>query len=72
LLDVAACVLRAEPRAEGVFAEPAWWLFPPPLARGAVRVSLGPTTTESHLDRFNQAWIRVSGALLKRSEGIAA
>jgi cysteine desulfurase len=44
----------------------------PPLARGAVRVSLGPTTTESDLDRFNQAWIRVSGALLKRSEGIAA
>src|SRR6266566_5078547 len=44
----------------------------PPLARGAVRVSLGPTTTESAIDRFIQAWIRVSGALLKRSEGIAA
>ena len=42
------------------------------LAQGAVRVSLGPTTTESAIDRFIQAWIRVSGALLKRSEGIAA
>jgi cysteine desulfurase len=44
----------------------------PELARGAVRVSLGPTTTESAVDRFIQAWIRVSGALLNRSEGIAA
>ena len=44
----------------------------PQLARAAVRVSLGPTTTESDVDQFNQAWIRVSGALLKRSEGIAA
>lgn len=45
---------------------------PPPLARGAVRVSLGPTTTESDVDRFIAAWIRVSGALLKGSQGIAA
>jgi cysteine desulfurase len=44
----------------------------PSLARAAVRISLGPTTTESDLECFNQAWIRVSGALLKRSEGIAA
>jgi cysteine desulfurase len=44
----------------------------PALARAAVRVSLGPTTTKSDVDQFNQAWIRVSGALLKRSEGIAA
>jgi cysteine desulfurase len=44
----------------------------PSLARAAVRVSLGPTTAEFDLERFNQAWIRVSGALLKRSEGIAA
>ncbi len=42
------------------------------LARGAVRVSLGPTTTESDIDRFITAWIRVSGALLKGSQGIAA
>jgi cysteine desulfurase len=42
------------------------------LAQGAVRVSLGPTTTEPEVDRFVQAWIKVSGALLKRREGIAA
>jgi cysteine desulfurase len=45
---------------------------PPRLARGAIRVSLGPTTTESEIDRFITAWIRVSGALLKGSQGIAA
>ncbi len=44
---------------------------PPLLARAAVRVSLGPTTTESDIDRLIQAWIKVSGALLK-SQGIAA
>jgi cysteine desulfurase len=42
------------------------------LAQGAVRVSLGPTTTELDVDRFIQAWIKVSGALLKTREGIAA
>jgi cysteine desulfurase len=41
----------------------------PDLARGAVRVSLGPTTTEAEVDRFVDAWIKVAGALLK---GIAA
>jgi len=45
---------------------------PPPLARGAIRVSLGSTTTESDVDRFVEAWIKVSGALLKESQGIAA
>jgi len=45
---------------------------PPGLARGAVRVSLGPTTTESEIERFVAAWIRVSGTLLKESHGIAA
>jgi len=43
-----------------------------PLAQGAIRVSLGPTTTESEVDRFLDAWIRLSKALLKRGEGIAA
>ncbi len=48
-LDVADCRLRAEPRAEGVFGEPAWWLFPPPLARalagrGAERVRIDGAT----------------------------
>jgi cysteine desulfurase len=45
---------------------------PPRLAAGAIRVSLGPTTTETEIDRFVEAWIRVSGALLKESRGIAA
>jgi cysteine desulfurase len=43
-----------------------------PLAQGAIRVSLGPTTTESEVDRFLDAWIRLSKALLKREDGIAA
>ena len=45
---------------------------PPQLARAAVRVSLGPTTTESEIDRLIQAWIRASGSLLKERRGIAA
>jgi hypothetical protein len=48
-LDVEECTLGAEPRADGVFAEPAWWLFPPPLARtlaerGARRVRIDGAT----------------------------
>jgi cysteine desulfurase len=45
---------------------------PPELARGAVRVSLGPTTTESEINRFLEAWNRVSRALLSKSQGLAA
>src|SRR5215467_2340749 len=45
---------------------------PPQLARAAVRVSLGPSTTESEVERFIEAWIKVSGSLVKGSEGIAA
>jgi cysteine desulfurase len=41
---------------------------PPQLARGAVRVSLGSTTTEFEVDRFIDAWIRVSGGLLKEAQ----
>jgi cysteine desulfurase len=43
-----------------------------PVAQGAIRVSLGPTTTESEVDRFLDAWIRLSKALLKGADGIAA
>jgi cysteine desulfurase len=43
-----------------------------PLSQGAIRVSLGPTTTESEVDRFLDAWIRLSKALLKEPHGIAA
>jgi cysteine desulfurase len=42
------------------------------LAQGAIRVSLGPTTTESEVDGFLEAWIRLSKALLKETDGIAA
>jgi cysteine desulfurase len=44
----------------------------PELARGGLRVSLGPTTTESDIDRCIEAWIVVSRALLKESPGMAA
>jgi hypothetical protein len=49
LLDVAGCLIAAERRADGVFAEPASWLFPPPLARalaerGAERVRIEGAT----------------------------
>jgi cysteine desulfurase len=44
----------------------------PALAKGAIRVSLGPTTTESEVDGFLDAWIRLSKVLLKEMDGIAA
>jgi cysteine desulfurase len=34
-----------------------------PLARGAVRVSLGPTTSESDIIRFLEAWIKLFQSL---------
>jgi cysteine sulfinate desulfinase/cysteine desulfurase-like protein len=37
-----------------------------------VRVSLGPTTTQSEIDRTIQAWIRISSVLRKETRGIAA
>src|SRR5262245_44458256 len=44
----------------------------PALARSAVRVSLGPTSTEDDIERFLTAWITVSGTLLEKSRGMAA
>jgi cysteine desulfurase len=41
---------------------------PAPLARGAVRVSLGPTTTESEIDRFLDAWRKLSQSLTSRRD----
>jgi cysteine desulfurase len=38
----------------------------PPLARGAVRVSLGPATTESDLDRFLTAWRKLFQTLANK------
>jgi cysteine desulfurase len=44
----------------------------PALARGAIRLSLGMTTTEAEIDRFLDAWLRLSRTLLSESGGIAA
>jgi cysteine desulfurase len=44
----------------------------PALVTSAVRVSLGPTTTEGDIERFLTAWITVSGTLLDKSRGMAA
>ena len=40
----------------------------PPLARGAVRVSLGPTTTESDIDRFLEAWRKLFQTLANKRD----
>jgi cysteine desulfurase len=42
------------------------------LARGAVRVSLGPGTTESDLKWFQNSWIKLSETLIKEPKSIAA
>ena len=44
----------------------------PSLARGAVRVSIGQTTTEADIERFLVTWIMLSTPLLKGRRGIAA
>jgi cysteine desulfurase len=44
----------------------------PPLLRGAVRVSLGWTTTEADVERFLSAWRKLAGALSKGEREIAA
>jgi cysteine desulfurase len=44
----------------------------PELARGAVRLSAGPTTTQAEIERCLDAWIKVAGALLKVQGGLAA
>jgi cysteine desulfurase len=41
---------------------------PPPLARGAVRISLGPSTTESEIDRFLEAWRKLFQSLTVRRD----
>jgi cysteine desulfurase len=39
--------------------------FPPDLAKGAVRLSLGWSTTEADIDRCLEAWRKLSSALLR-------
>lgn len=42
------------------------------LGRGAVRVSVGYSTTETEIDRFLETWKTLVGSLLKERRGIAA
>jgi cysteine desulfurase len=44
----------------------------PPLTRGAVRVSLGWTTTAADVEMFLNAWRKLATALSKEQRGIAA
>ncbi|MET0446225.1 MAG: cysteine desulfurase family protein [Pseudorhodoplanes sp.] len=44
----------------------------PSLARGAIRISSGHTTTEADIDRCLNAWIKLSESLLKGRTVIAA
>jgi cysteine desulfurase len=45
----------------------------PALARGAIRVSLGPTTTENEIGAFLKAWTKLAKGLSKgRTRGLAA
>jgi cysteine desulfurase len=45
---------------------------PAPLARGAVRVSLGYGSQEADIERFLAAWRRLAESLSKESRGMAA
>ena len=42
------------------------------LSDGAIRVSVGPATTDSDLERFRNAWNKHSKSLLKERNGLAA
>lgn len=42
------------------------------LARGAIRASIGNSTTEADFDRFLETWNTVAGSLLKERSGVAA
>jgi cysteine desulfurase len=44
----------------------------PALARGAVRISLGCSTTMLHVEQFLGTWNKLAGSLLKERRGIAA
>jgi cysteine desulfurase len=44
----------------------------PDLARGALRVSLGRTTTEADVEQFLGTWIMLAGSLVKEKRELAA
>jgi cysteine sulfinate desulfinase/cysteine desulfurase-like protein len=44
----------------------------PELARGALRLSAGPITTENDIDRFLNVWRKLSESLSNKGRGLAA
>jgi len=44
----------------------------PALAAGAIRVSIGPATTDAEIDLFLEAWRKHLAALSKGRRGLAA
>jgi cysteine desulfurase len=45
---------------------------PANLAAGAIRVSIGPTTSENEIDLFLEAWMKLLAGLSKSKRGLAA
>ncbi len=44
----------------------------PDMARGALRLSLGPATTEGHVEQLLATWIMLAGSLVKEKRELAA
>jgi len=44
----------------------------PELVSGAIRVSIGPTTSENEIDSFLEAWMKVVTSLSRDKGGLAA
>jgi cysteine desulfurase len=42
------------------------------LISGAVRLSIGPTTSENEIDLFLEAWTKLLAGLSKERRGLAA
>jgi cysteine desulfurase len=42
------------------------------LVSGAIRLSIGPTTSENEIDLFLEAWMKLLGSLSKERSGLAA
>lgn len=45
---------------------------PPELVAGAIRVSIGPSTSENEIDHFLEAWTKLLSGLSKDRRGLAA
>jgi len=44
----------------------------PGLISGAIRVSIGPTTSENEIDLFLEAWMKLVAGLSRDKGGLAA